>query len=146
MSRNLRTSAAASRRAAISCGIRLATMRPHACRHRHARTADPAIHYRCDSVLRRLPRIAGVTKVADQLAAAAGSVGANHRAMRRARSRREFSAKLQTVVEEADESVFWLEVSTTVCSDIDDAQRLLDEARQLRAIFVKARSTNRERS
>jgi len=87
-----------------------------------------------------------VTKVADQLAAAAGSVGANHRAMRRARSRREFSAKLQTVVEEADESVFWLEVSTTVCSDIDDAQRLLDEARQLRAIFVKARSTNRERS
>ena len=94
----------------------------------------------------RLPRIAGVTKVADQLAAAARSVGANHRAMRRARSRREFSAKLQTVVEEVDESVFWLQVSTTVCQDIDDGRRLLDEAQQLRPIFVKARSTNRGRS
>lgn len=43
--------------------------------------------------------------VADQLAKSAGSVGANHRAMRRARSRREFASRLQTVVEEADESV-----------------------------------------
>ncbi len=95
---------------------------------------------------RGLPRVPGVTKIADQLAAAAGSVGANHRAMRRARSRREFSAKLQTVVEEADEAVFWLEVATNTCQDAEDCRRLLDEAQQLRAIFAKARATNRARS
>jgi four helix bundle protein len=85
-------------------------------------------------------------KVADQLADAAGSVGSNHRAMRRARSRREFAAKLQTVVEEVDEAVYWLEISTTTCPNIEGDIRLLDEARALRAIFVKARATNRCRS
>ncbi len=94
----------------------------------------------------RLPRVPGVWRIAGQLAGAAGSVGANHRAMRRARSRREFAAKLQTVVEEADESVYWLEIATTVCPNVEEDTRLLDEARQIRAIFVKARATNRHRS
>jgi four helix bundle protein len=94
----------------------------------------------------RLPRVPGLLKVADQLADAAGSVGSNHRAMRRARSRREFAAKLQTVVEEADEAVYWLEVSTTISPNIESDARLLEEAKALRAIFVKARATNRSRS
>ena len=93
----------------------------------------------------RLPRTPGVWKVADQLADSAGSVGANHRAMRRARSRREFAAKLQTVVEEVDESVYWLEVSTALCPEVEDGLRLLAEARELRAIFVRARATTRAR-
>ena len=47
---------------------------------------------------------------ARQLVRAAGSVAANHRAMRRARSTKEFASKLQIVAEETDECVLWLEL------------------------------------
>jgi four helix bundle protein len=39
-------------------------------------------------------------------------VGANYRAACRARSKREFIAKLGTVEEEADESAYWIELIT----------------------------------
>jgi four helix bundle protein len=45
-----------------------------------------------------------------QLLRAATSVGANYRAACRARSRKEFLAKLGIVEEEADEAQFWLEM------------------------------------
>ena len=38
------------------------------------------------------------------------SVGANYRAVCRARSKKEFISKLGIVVEEADETVFWFEL------------------------------------
>jgi four helix bundle protein len=38
------------------------------------------------------------------------SIGANYRAVCRARSKAEFIAKIGVVVEEADETVFWLEL------------------------------------
>ncbi len=83
-----------------------------------------------------------------QLTASAGSVSANHRAMRRARSVREFAAKLQIVHEEADETVHWLEVLRATNRDAMVADRLaalLDEATQLRNIFGRARATTRAR-
>lgn len=45
-----------------------------------------------------------------QLLRSASSVGANYRAACRARSKAEFFSKMSTVVEEADESLFWLEI------------------------------------
>ena len=45
-----------------------------------------------------------------QLLRAATSVAANYRSARRARSRKEFLAKMGIVEEEADESAFWLEL------------------------------------
>ena len=48
--------------------------------------------------------------VGKQLLRSATSVAANYRASCRARSRREFIAKMGIVEEEADESQFWLEV------------------------------------
>lgn len=48
--------------------------------------------------------------VINQIVKSATSVGANYRAVCRARSDREFVAKLNIVLEEADESQFWLEV------------------------------------
>lgn len=83
-----------------------------------------------------------------QLTASAGSVSANHRAMRRARSVREFAAKLQIVHEEADETVHWLEVLRATNRDAVVAERLpvlLNEATQLRNIFGRARATTRAR-
>jgi four helix bundle protein len=45
-----------------------------------------------------------------QLLRAGSAVGANYRAARRARSRREFAARLAVVLEESDECVYWLDV------------------------------------
>ena len=46
---------------------------------------------------------------ASQLARAAASAAANYRAATLARSHAEFTAKIGTALEEADETVFWLE-------------------------------------
>src|SRR6476646_10534235 len=58
----------------------------------------------------KFPDTAGARVIAYQLAKCATSVGANYRAVCNARSRAEFIAKLGTVVEEAEESVYWLEI------------------------------------
>src|SRR6266446_10613583 len=47
--------------------------------------------------------------IAEQLVRSATSTAANYRAAQRARSRAEFSSKMSIVLEEADESKFWLE-------------------------------------
>jgi len=93
-----------------------------------------------------LEPLPGLRRVTWQLIDSAGSVGANHRAMRRSRSNREFASKLQIVNEEIDESVFWLEVvdglypqSSTRLPDV------LKEGLELRSIFARARSTMRQR-
>ncbi len=57
-----------------------------------------------------LPNTAAGRAISNQLVRSAMSVGANYRAARRARSRVEFAAKLGTVLEEADESLYWLEM------------------------------------
>lgn len=81
-----------------------------------------------------------------QLADAATSVAANYRAACRARSRAEFTAKLGLVLEEADESLFWLEVlSERRLSTAPELSRLLDEAGQLTAIFSAGSITLRSR-
>lgn len=57
-----------------------------------------------------LPRTASGRAIGNQLVRSATSVGANYRAACRSRSRAEFAAKLGVVAEEADESVYWLEL------------------------------------
>ncbi len=58
----------------------------------------------------KLPATFTAQHIGKQLLKAATSVAANYRATRRARSRREFYAKMSIVVEEADESIFWIEL------------------------------------
>ena len=57
-----------------------------------------------------LPRGLTSDVIGKQLLRAGTSVGANYRAACRARSRREFIAKMGIVEEEADEAQFWLEL------------------------------------
>ena len=57
-----------------------------------------------------LPRSTAGRAISNQLVRSATSVGANYRAACRARSRAEFAAKLGTVLEEADESLYWLKL------------------------------------
>ena len=64
-------------------------------------------------------------------------MGANYRVACRARSKAEFVAKLGIVLEEADETVFWLELLQE--SELVSTQKLLplvQEAPELTAIFV----------
>jgi len=59
----------------------------------------------------RFPTYGPAVRIGNQLAAAATSVAANYRASCRARSKAEFAAKIGVVLEESDESSFWLEVA-----------------------------------
>jgi four helix bundle protein len=80
--------------------------------------------------------------IADQLLASATSTSANYRSACRARSRREFIAKLGVAVEEADESVGWLEILTEArLSAGPDVKAMLCEGRQLLAILAASRQT-----
>ena len=94
----------------------------------------------------QLPRTATGLAVTGQLADAAGSVAANHRACRRARSTRELASKLQIVSEEVDETVLWLEILAGRQMGYQDViSELLVEARELRAIFGRSLATTRRR-
>ncbi|MFN2107829.1 MAG: four helix bundle protein [Candidatus Promineifilaceae bacterium] len=76
-------------------------------------------------------------RIGDQLLRSGTSVGANYRAARRARSRKEFISKLGTVEEEADESLFWMEL--LVESDIVPRDKLVDlwkEGNEILSIIV----------
>ena len=81
---------------------------------------------------------------ADQLSDAATSVAANYRSTSRSRSDKEFAAKIGIVAEEADESVYWLElVTTTGFCDEAKGKDLLAEAKELRNIFAASYKTAR---
>lgn len=89
-----------------------------------------------------LPAKRSANAIANQLARSATSIGANYRAARRSRSKKEFRAKLCIVVEEADETEHWLRV--IVEAELIDQQRLaglLEEAEALVKIFARMRKT-----
>jgi four helix bundle protein len=72
----------------------------------------------------------------------ATSVAANHRAVCRARRTADFTSKLGIVLEEADESHFWLEL--LVEAGIVSRERVdsaLKEANELVSIFVASLRT-----
>ena len=79
---------------------------------------------------------------AGQLTDAASSVAANYRVAGRSRSRAEFASKIAIVLEEADESAYWLEyLMRTADVDIDTARQLHGEALELVALFSASMRT-----
>ena len=61
-------------------------------------------------LVEKLPNSISVRVVANQIVKSGTSVGANYRAVCRARSDREFVSKMNIVLEEADETLFWIEI------------------------------------
>jgi len=105
-----------------------------------ARTKDFAI--RIVHLFRSLPSTKEAQVIGNQLLRCGTSVGANYRAACQARSRAEFIAKIGVVAEEADETVFWIEL----LSDIgivkkERLEQLQKEAQELTAIFSASRQT-----
>jgi four helix bundle protein len=98
-------------------------------------------------VIRSLPPGLEGKIIGHQLLRSGISVAANYRAVCRARSRPEFLAKLSIVIEEADESAFWLEllVDAGLISGAK-LKELKSEANQLVAIFNASRVTARKGS
>ena len=98
-------------------------------------------------LFRALPKTDEARVIGKQVLRSGTSVGANYRAVCRARSNAEFIAKIGIVVEEADETVFWLEV--LVQTEIVSAKQmksLLDEANELLAIFAASQRTSKQNS
>lgn len=89
-----------------------------------------------------LPKTSEARVLGRQIVRSGTSVAANYRAVCRARSRAEFIAKLGTVVEEADETVFWLEllIESGIAQE-SKTKVLLQEAKELLAIFSASRRT-----
>lgn len=84
--------------------------------------------------------------IANQLGRSGSSVGANYRASLRARSDNEYLSKMNIVLEEADESLFWLEVLQELkIIENQDLKALLDEANELTAIFVTTLKNTKNR-
>src|ERR1700739_4992170 len=85
----------------------------------------------------RFPSRKSANIIANQLGRSASSIAANYRAACRARSHNEFIAKIGIVEEEADESIFWLEVAKETNNLQEQvADNFLKEARELTAIFT----------
>jgi four helix bundle protein len=93
-------------------------------------------------LVQALPNTTVGRAIGQQLVRSGTSIGANYRAACRARSRAEFIAKLGIVVEEADESAYWLELA--IDGGLLHRQRvesLLKETDELVAIVVSSRIT-----
>ncbi len=106
------------------------------------RTKNLAI--RIVRLYRSLPESRDAQVIGTQLLRCGTSVGANYRAVCRARSKPDFISKVGVVLEESDETVFWLEllVETGIVPD-SKLKELLQEARELTAIFTATQRTSR---
>lgn len=77
-----------------------------------------------------------------QLIRSATSVAANYRATCLAQSKPSFISKISIVIEEIDESHFWLEfIKDENLLPIDSCKSLLNEADELTRIFISSRKT-----
>lgn len=93
-----------------------------------------------------LPNSKTSSVIGHQLLRSATSVGANYRAVCRARSRADFLSKMGICIEEADESLFWMEllVETNLVSEASVCD-LMNETNELIAIFTASAITVRNK-
>ncbi len=97
------------------------------------------------NLCRQLPDTREGRLIGNQIFRSGTSVGANYRASCMARSKAEFIAKLGIVLEEADETLFWLEIlSETKVIKANLLEPLMKEADELVAIFVVSLKTAKD--
>jgi len=97
------------------------------------------------NLFRSLPHAPDAQTLGKQLLRSGTSVVANYRAVCRARSKAEFISRMGVVLEEADETVFWLELlgETGVIRE-PRSKDLLKEANELVAIFGASLRTSKQ--
>lgn len=98
-------------------------------------------------LFRNLPETEEAKIVGRQLLRSSSSVGSNYRAACRARSQAEFHAKLSIVVEEADESSFWMEILTEAeIIKSDQLNELYKEGTEILKVVASSRKTVSKKS
>ena len=97
----------------------------------------------CVKLAHELPNIAAGKHLAGQLIRSSTSVAANYRSACLAQSKKSFAAKISIVLEEADESHFWIEfISDEKLLENNQLRKLLKEADELTRIFAASRKTS----
>lgn len=95
-------------------------------------------------IAEKLPKGRTADILGRQLVKAGTSVGANYRAACRGKSTADFISKMGIVEEEADESIYWMELLNEAgLPRKDDLIHLLDEANQILAITISSIKTGR---
>ncbi|PKV49681.1 four helix bundle protein [Aquimarina sp. MAR_2010_214] len=100
----------------------------------------------CWNLCRKFPVTREYDAYCRQLIRCSSSVGANYRAACRAKSNADFINKLKIVEEEADESMYFLEIFLEISEkEHQGIKRLLKEADELLSIVVASIKTMRNR-
>ena len=111
-------------------------------KHHELRARAKAFALRIIRMSQALPRTREANVMCQQILRSATSMAANYRAAGRSRSKAEFVAKLGVVIEEADETVFWLEMlADSGLVRPRKLEKLQAEANALLAIFAASRRT-----
>jgi four helix bundle protein len=97
-------------------------------------------------LVEKLPNSISVRVIANQIVKSGTSVGANYRAVCRSRSDREFVSKMNIVLEEADETLFWIEIiMAKQWISSPELEIIWKEGSELTAIFVSSLKTVNDR-
>src|SRR6266481_3104203 len=111
-------------------------------KHLELKTRTKAFALRVIRMSQALPKTREANVITNQILRSATSMAANYRAAGRARSKAEFLSKLGIVIEETDETVFWIELLEESGIVIPAKLRELHaEADQLLSIFSASRKT-----
>ncbi len=98
--------------------------------------------HRCVKLAVSLPKTKLGNHIEGQLIRSATSVAANYRAACIGQSKKSFIAKLSIVIEEIDESNFWIEfLIEENLLDKEKCEHLLKESAELTSIFIASRIT-----
>ncbi len=98
--------------------------------------------HNCVKITSRFPNTYLANHIKKQLIRCSTSVAANYRATCIAQSKPSFISKISIVIEEIDESNFWLEFALDEkIIENDRIELLLKESRELTAIFIASRKT-----
>lgn len=120
----------------------------HEGEHKDLKDRTKKFSVRVIRLVKQLDNTLGDREIGRQLIRSGMSVGANTRAAFRGRSKKEFVAKLGIVIEEADESAFWMEMleETSESSKLNkqELNTLNKEAVQLTSIFVSVVQKNKK--
>ena len=103
--------------------------------------------HRCVKLATALPETTLGKHIRGQLIKCSTSVAANYRATCISQSKASFIAKISIVLEEADETAFWLEfiIDEKLLRD-NQVEPLQQEAKELTAIFAASRKTASKRN
>jgi four helix bundle protein len=98
------------------------------------------------TLCRQLPENREGRLIGNQIFRSGTSVGSNYRAVCRARSKADFIAKIGLVLEETDETLYWLElIDETKIMKNGALKEIKKEANELVAIFVSTVNKARTR-